>query len=479
MLNHRLFWTSHPALLIGISFLLGISAALFALPIWIVCFWALYLILLCKWAAFCLIPLASLYAWILLGNQPQLSHPIACTAYFSISSLQTHSSPFHKDLVYKGTLYYERHALPCTVIWKHKERPLADADYELSGLLIQRENFDYLFKANEYKPIANTWSLAEFRYRTKQAFSSFLHEKLHRPRTALLLSSLATGELDDRMLRFEFGRLGLQHLLAVSGFHFGVLLAFLSFILGFFLPHRWKWAFMLLFLTGYFLFVGSAPAVQRAWIVCSLVLAAKILRRPSKPLNVLGAALFIELALNPLVAAHLGFQLSFGCCFGILLLYQPIEKKLRTLLPQRPLSKSVRLSPISQALYLCSTTFRSAIAMTASVNTAILPLLFYHFGQFPLLGLLYNLFFPFFISLALFALMSALIIYSLVPVAAIPLFYSLDWFTAQLLDLVAYPPLLFDYSLYCPNFPLFLIPLYLFALFTYALHLQEDYAVKF
>ena len=475
MNEHKLFWSLHPALSVGVSFLLGIGSTLFHLPLLIPTVWALYLILVRKWASFFLLPLGSIYAFALFGNLPEFEEPIECTAAFSISSLQPHSSPFHKDLVYKGTLYYESNALPCTVIWKKKEKPIANCDYQVSGSLIQRDRFDYLLKAIDYEPIRNTWSLAELRYKAKQAFALFLGKKLIRPRTALLLSSLATGDIDDRMLRFEFGRLGLQHLLAISGFHFSLLLVFLSLILGSFLPHRWKWAFMLLCMTGYFLFIGSSPAVQRAWIVASLVLAGKMLRRPSSPFNLLGAALFIELALDPLVAVDLGFQLSFGCCFGILLLYQPLEKALRGILPRRPVSKSIRLSTVSQILYIGSTTFRSSIAMTFAVNTAILPLLLYHFGRFPLMGLLYNLFFPFLISLALFGLMTALVLNALAPPVASPLFCCLDWFAAQLLDLTAYPPLIFDYSLYCPEFPYFLIPVYLFCLFAYSLRFQNTY----
>ncbi|HSX10320.1 MAG TPA: hypothetical protein VLF94_01200, partial [Chlamydiales bacterium] len=50
------------------------------------------------------------------------------------------------------------------------------------------------------------------------------------------------------------------------------------------------------------------------------------------------------------------------------------------------------------------------------------------------------------------------------PIAAL-LFPITDFFTAQLLDLDAYPPLALEYSLRLSHFPAWPIPLYLFGLF--------------
>ena len=130
-----------------------------------------------------------------------------------------------------------------------KERPGASQDYVVEGVLHQRGPFDYVFKPKTWEPVPGSWSLAEFRYETRQAFALVLHSKLHRPRTASFLYSLVSGEVKDRQLRYEFGRLGLQHILAISGFHFGLLMASFSAGLGLFLSRHWKWGLMLVCAT--------------------------------------------------------------------------------------------------------------------------------------------------------------------------------------------------------------------------------------
>jgi competence protein ComEC len=198
-----------------------------------------------------------------------------------------------------------------------------------------------------------------------------------------------------------------------------------------------------------------------------LFLLAKITHRRAIPLNILAAAMLIELLYNPLAAMNLGFQFSFGSCFGIFLLYKPIEKQLTHLLPKRGATEALSLSFPAQIAYLISSSLRRSLSLTLAVNGVILPILLFHFGKFPLLSLLYNLFFPPLVALTLVGLIGATMVYFLM--GSTIFFQGVDWLCAQLLDLAAYPPLFLDRAIYCRGIPYAAIPLYFLVIFFLAL----------
>ncbi|MBU6383286.1 MAG: ComEC/Rec2 family competence protein [Verrucomicrobia bacterium] len=465
-MNQTVFWQKYPALLYGISLLVGTSSVLFwPFPwqwVWPFCM-GLYLLFLRKVPPLCLLIAGMYYASFF---SPTLES--ARVGYFSPAILKPHQTPFTKELMYQGVLTAQGQRVPCGIAYTLSEdHPKANCDYIVKGILKKRSAYDYLFKAKEWIPVENTWRLAEFRFQCKEALRHFLDTHLHRPRVASFLGSLLTGDVEDRALRFEFSKLGLQHILAISGFHFAILISFCTFFLNLFLSHRSKYLVLLCSVSLYFLFVGSVPAVQRSYLTVLFFTVGKLLNRPSTGLNLLGASLLIEVLLNPLVSANLGFQMSFLSCIGILLfrpLFLPVGQFLF------PVHRNLTL--ISQNGYLLTSFLREAIALTLAVNAALLPLLLYHFHTFPLLSLLYNLFFPFLISLSLFLLLLSLLLYLLFP--PLSLFFLTDFLTAQWLDLAAYPPLFLDYSIRCHSVPAWTIPIYLVFLFLAATRLESS-----
>ena len=114
-------------------------------------------------------------------------------------------------------------------------------------------------------------------------------------------------------------RLGLSHLLAVSGLHVGLILGGCWWLFGG-LPGRLTSTGAVLVLLFYGCLVGPRPSLLRAAVMALLVILALALERPPQALNSLCAALVVILCLEPAAAADLGFQLSFLATAGILLL---------------------------------------------------------------------------------------------------------------------------------------------------------------
>lgn len=443
----RLFSEEHPALFFGLSALLG--SLLYFEHAWVpVIAWTLLLFFI-SWKRALLqigvVLLFHLYCAHLFSSPPI---PGAGKAVFAIHSVQRHRSPFSSGWIYKGELRaFESQSghWPCTIV-THGERQKAASDYFIDGELFAEDRFTFGFKPKEWKPIAGTWSLAEIRFQAKEGIRSLLHRKMT-PKAADFLAALFTGEVDDRMLRFEFGRLGLQHILAISGFHFALVAAFAALLLRPICPYRPRLIALLATATLYFLLVGNSPPVLRSFLAAALFLSGRLLQRRSSSLNLLGAGLLFEIALDPLSALSIGFQLSFLSCGAILLLNAPIRCALSFLLPKRSLRESAALPPLSQFAYAAISFFTRALSLTLAVNLALLPLLLYHFHRFPLLSLLYNLFIPPLSALSLLLLLPAFALHPLSPLLALPFFKLSGFLADELLEIVAYPPAVLDAAL--------------------------------
>ena len=191
---------------------------------------------------------------------------------------------------------------------------------------------------------------------------------------AELLIAVLTGDrrfLDDG-LQEDFRRVGLAHVLALSGMHVAVI-AFLISILLFPLRlighNRWQWWITLAALWAYGMFTGMSPSVARAVIMATFLLLGRIFRWNTDPLNNMCAAALLILLFRPYDIFSPGFQLTFMAVAAILMF---------AWLPGR-----VR-NPI-----VCGCMQWVAVSVSAVVGTA--PLAAWHFHTFPLYFLLSNL----------------------------------------------------------------------------------------
>ena len=257
-------------------------------------------------------------------------------AYFEIDSVKIAQSPFNRSFLYQGTIRNFETAdgqswrnIPCSLhLPCEKERPKAECDYLIEGYLTQKAAHTFVLKPRKnipWKPIVDTSSFAEWRYAAKEKVRFFLHEQIPHAHTAAFFVALSVGDLDERLLSLEFAKIGLQHILGISGFHFALLAAFLGFLLRLIFPSKVTYVLLLILLSGYFFFVGSAPAVTRGWVAIAVFLIARLFHLNTSALNALGAGLCVEILCVPISVTTIGFQLSFLCTWAILMLMGHLE----------------------------------------------------------------------------------------------------------------------------------------------------------
>lgn len=150
-------------------------------------------------------------------------------------------------------------------------------------------------------------------------------------REGRIAAALVTGDRSGitPRLREQFNRLGIGHLLAISGLHIGII-ATVSFGCLYWLARRTACLvyrgrsrqaaalFTLGPVMAYGLIAGFSPSTQRAVIMVSVYLLTLILDRSQDAFNTLAAAALIILVLDPPALFSVSFQLSFTAVFFIL-----------------------------------------------------------------------------------------------------------------------------------------------------------------
>lgn len=127
-----------------------------------------------------------------------------------------------------------------------------------------------------------------------------------------------------------FARTGTSHLMAISGFHIGMV-AWLSAWLGarlIYWPHaqRWRWTapdlralFGMSAALGYSLLAGMSVPTQRTLIMLAVYFGTGLLRREVSIWHSYGLALLLVLLIDPFAPLAVGAWLSFGAVAVILL----------------------------------------------------------------------------------------------------------------------------------------------------------------
>ena len=110
-----------------------------------------------------------------------------------------------------------------------------------------------------------------------------------------------------------FKRGGCLHIFAVSGLHVGIIAGIIYILFGRWVLKPWPRTLLVILLTGcYVLMTGMAVPALRAFLMLSLILIGRSLKRPVSMANIWAAAALLILLISPWQLYNAGFLLSFA-----------------------------------------------------------------------------------------------------------------------------------------------------------------------
>ena len=174
-------------------------------------------------------------------------------------------------------------------------------------------------------------------------------------------------DIDSDLMK-AYSNTGVIHVIAISGLHLGLIYGLLIGIFNW-MPGSTikKWAappIMLLVLWGFALLTGAGPSIVRAAVMFSFIIIATMVKQNSSILNALAASAFFLLLMHPFYLWDIGFQLSYAAVLSIVLYQKNIFDRI-----------------YFKYKWMQACWQLNAVTLSAQVLT--LPLVVYHFHQFP------------------------------------------------------------------------------------------------
>ncbi len=213
-------------------------------------------------------------------------------------------------------------------------------------------------------------------------------------RTSSVLTALLIG--DQRRIPLDlandYTRAGVNHILSISGFHVGIIAAFITVLVIWFLTRfeypalHWNVRRIALMIAvpamiSYLFLTGSAPATARSVIMLIVFAMALFAGRERDSINTLLFSAFFLVAINPPTLFDISFQLSFLSLWGILAAVPLITKRIASVssLWLRSLIQFIAASVVASSVTVLPVLFVFKIASFNGIltNFLIVPLLGY------------------------------------------------------------------------------------------------------
>jgi competence protein ComEC len=211
--------------------------------------------------------------------------------------------------------------------------------------------------------------LEDFRLR----FFTNIYSSLPEPQASLGIGFLAgMRSAIDKKLQDAMSRIGLSHIVAVSGYNLTILAVAISRLGKGRLSKYQKAVLSIGLISLFILFTGFSPSVIRAGIVSFISISCLYFGRRIRPLNIILIPAALTATLNPVYLwSDLGWWLSFLAFFGVLILAPQLNR---------------RIFKDGEGNLLGSIAIET---LSAQILTA--PLIAWAFGSFSVIGFLANI----------------------------------------------------------------------------------------
>lgn len=244
--------------------------------------------------------------------------------------------------------------------------------YDFRQALRQKNILIGLYGAAKLQALPDGLSLyglaARFNHRMAQTLRDVCGEETGQLASAVLLGM--RDEVPDEEQE-QFRRLGIAHILSVSGFHVGMLVALLALLIMPVKHRRLRMTLTLPMLLAYaFLTGGNAPAV-RAVLLWALVCWGRIRHKRVLMLHVLCASAMIQLLFAPAQLFSASFQMTYGVMAAIC-------------------GITAQTAPNAQKKRGWKGKILSLLSVSAAAQFGVLLPELYWFGRVPLLGIAVN-----------------------------------------------------------------------------------------
>ncbi len=231
----------------------------------------------------------------------------------------------------------------------------------------------FITLATTKKTAFNKWMIE-----TRTSILSVLRNNISMPNELGIAEALLIGYRDDldRDLVQSYSNTGVVHIIAISGLHLGMIYGLLLVLLKPIQRYHWgkilKPVLILMVLWGFSFIAGMAPSIFRSAVMFSFIVVGELMGKRGNMYNSLAASAFLLLCIDPFYLWDVGFQLSYTAVLSIVVFQKHINRWLY--FDNKLLRKIWALNSV-----------------TLSAQILTLPIVLYHFHQFPLLFLLTNL----------------------------------------------------------------------------------------